>query len=126
LGRHGVPVWVATPRDVKLASFSRYTSRSLPWPDGDPEAQVEYLLGLATRYKLNRWVLFPTNDQSAALLSQFHVPLSRLFRVATPTWDVLRWAYDKRFTYRLAAEQQVDCPSTRRISMPPAVPFQLF
>jgi predicted ATP-grasp superfamily ATP-dependent carboligase len=112
LGRHGVPVWVATPSDVKLASFSKYTSRSLPWPDGDHEAQVEYLLGLATRYKLNRWVLFPTSDQSAALLSQFYAPLSRLFRVATPTWDVLRWAYDKRFTYRLAAEQDVDYPST--------------
>jgi predicted ATP-grasp superfamily ATP-dependent carboligase len=32
--------------------------------------------------------------------------------VAPPTWDVLRWAYDKRFTYQLAAEQDVDYPST--------------
>jgi predicted ATP-grasp superfamily ATP-dependent carboligase len=112
LGRHGVPVWVITPSDVKLASFSRYTSRNLRWSDEDHEAQVEYLLRVATHNNLNRWVLFPTSDESAALLSQFHAPLSRLFRVATPTWDVLLWAYDKRFTYRLAAEQQVDYPST--------------
>jgi D-aspartate ligase len=112
LGRHGVPVWVVTPSDVKLANFSRYATRNLPWPDGDHEAQVAYLLEIATRYKLDRWVLFPTSDKSAAFLSQFHAPLSRLFRVAAPTWDVLRWAYDKRFTYRLAAEQQVDYPST--------------
>ena len=112
LGRHGVPVWVTTPSDVKLATFSRYTTRSLLWPDGDHEAQVEYLLRAATDYKLDRWVLFPTSDQSAALLSQFHAPLSRAFRVATSPWDVLLWAYDKRFTYRLAADQQVDYPST--------------
>jgi D-aspartate ligase len=112
LGRHGVPVWVTTPPNMKLASFSRYTLRTFPWPDGDSEAQAAYLLELAERHHLDQWVLFPTSDESAALLSKFHAPLSRRFRVSTPTWDVLRWAYDKRLTYRLAAEQQVDYPST--------------
>jgi predicted ATP-grasp superfamily ATP-dependent carboligase len=70
------------------------------------------LLELAERHQLEHWVLFPTSDESAALLSKFHSTLSPRFRVSTPTWDVLRWAYDKRLTYRLAAEQQVDCPST--------------
>ena len=50
LGRHGVPVWVTTPPNMKLASFSRYTLRTLPWPDGDSEAQAAYLLELAERY----------------------------------------------------------------------------
>ncbi|HYR83154.1 MAG TPA: ATP-grasp domain-containing protein [Terriglobia bacterium] len=112
LGRHGVPVWVTTPPNMKLASFSRYTLRTLPWPDGDSEAQAAYLLELAERYRLDQWVLFPTSDESAALLSKFHAALSRRFRVSTPTWDVLRWAYDKRLTYRLAAEERVDFPST--------------
>jgi predicted ATP-grasp superfamily ATP-dependent carboligase len=112
LGRHGVPVWVTTSPNIKLASFSRYALRTLPWPDGDCEAQVAYLLELATRYHLDQWVLFPTSDESAALLSRFHGALSRRFRVSTPTWDVLRWAYDKRLTYQLAAEQQVEYPST--------------
>jgi predicted ATP-grasp superfamily ATP-dependent carboligase len=69
-------------------------------------------LELAERYQLNQWVLFPTSDESAALLAKFHAVLSRRFRVSTPTWDVLRWAYDKRLTYRLAAGQQVDYPYT--------------
>src|SRR6202022_3944638 len=112
LGRHGVPVWVTTPPNIKLASCSRYTLRTLPWPDGEPEAQVAYLGEVAERYELDQWVLFPTSDESAALLSKFHVQLSRHFRVSTPTWDVLRWAYDKRLTYRLAAEQKVAYPST--------------
>jgi len=112
LGRHGVPVWVTTPPNAKLASCSRYTLRTLPWPDGESEAQVGYLLELAARYDLDQWVLFPTSDESAALLSKFHTALSRRFLVSTPTWEVLRWAYDKRLTYQLAAEQKVDYPST--------------
>jgi D-aspartate ligase len=112
LGRHGVPVWVTTPANVKLAACSRYTLRTLPWPSGEGEAQVAYLLDLAARHQLDHWVMFPTSDESAALVSKFHTALSRRFRVSTPTWDVLRWAYDKRLTYRLAAEQEVDYPST--------------
>lgn len=112
LGRQGVPVWVTTPPNVRLASFSRYAQRTLPWPDGDEESQAAYLLELAERHHLNQWVLFPTSDESAALLSKFHAVLSRRFRISTPTWNVLRWAYDKRLTYQLAAEQQVPYPST--------------
>ena len=108
LGRRGVPVWVTTPPNIRLASCSRYTLRTLPWPNGDFETQCAYLLDLADRYHLDQWVLYPTSDEWAALLSKFHAALSRRFRVASPTWDVLRWAYDKRLTYGLAAEQQVD------------------
>src|SRR4051794_28780486 len=112
LGRRGIPVWVATPSNIKLASCSCYTRRSLPWPNGDAEAQAAYLSEVAERYQLDRWVLLPTSDETAALLSKFHAVLSRRFRVSTPTWNVLRWAYDKRLTYRLAEEQKVDYPST--------------
>ena len=112
LGRHGIPVWVTTPANIRLASCSRYTQRTLPWLTGDGQAQAAYLLELAERYQLDGWVLFPTSDESAALLSKFHSVLSRRFRVSTPAWDVLRWAYDKRLTYQLAAEQEVDFPLT--------------
>jgi predicted ATP-grasp superfamily ATP-dependent carboligase len=112
LGRHGIPVWVTTPPNINLASCSRYTLRTLPWPKGEYEAQAEYLSDLGELYHLDQWVLFPTSDESAALLSKFHTVLSGRFRVSTPTWDVLRWAYDKRLTYRLAAGEKVDYPST--------------
>jgi|SRR5579872_4304315 len=112
LGRRGVPVWLATPPSIKLASYSRYARRTLPWPNGGCEAQVDYLLNLAERHELGQWVLFPTSDETAALLSKFHSTLSSRYRVSTPEWAVLRWAYDKRLTYRLAALEQVDHPRT--------------
>jgi D-aspartate ligase len=112
LGRHGVPVCLTTPPNIKLASCSRYTLKTFPWPNSDEEAQVKYLLELAEKHRLEQWVLFPTSDESAALLSKFHGVLSRTFRVSTPAWNVLRWAYDKRLTYQLAAEERVAYPST--------------
>lgn len=112
LGRNHVPVWVTAPPEEQLAGLSRYTQRRLPWMQGENEEQVAYLLWLAEQHGLDQWVLFPTSDESAALLSRFHGELSRRFRVTTPTWDVLRWAYDKRLTYQLAAQQQVDHPWT--------------
>jgi predicted ATP-grasp superfamily ATP-dependent carboligase len=112
LGRQGVPVWVTTEPNIKLASYSRYTQRTLPWPNGDAEAQVQYLLELAVLQGLDGWVVFPTSDETAALLAKFRTALSSRYRVSTPTWDVLRWAYDKRLTYQLAAQEQVAYPST--------------
>src|SRR5260370_15457114 len=103
LGRHGVPVWVTTPPNAKLASCSRYTLRTLPWPDGESEAQVAYLLELAARYDLDQWVLFPTSDESAALLSKFHTALSLRFLVSTPTWQPLRFPYHQHLTHQFAA-----------------------
>lgn len=112
LGRQGVPVWILSQPNIKLACFSRYTQRTFSWPECDHESQVAYLLALAERHHLDQWVLLPTSDESAALLAKFRDPLSRRFRVSTPAWDVLRWAYDKRLTYQLATEQEVQCPST--------------
>lgn len=112
LGRHRIPVWVATPPSTKLASYSRYVRRTLPLLGEECEPQVEYLLELAGQHHLDGWVLFPTGDGSAALLAKFHAALSRRYVVATPTWEVLHWAYDKRLTYRLAQQVQVDHPLT--------------
>lgn len=112
LGRQGVPVWVATTPDIRLASFSRYAEKTVLWPIGEAEAQAAYLLELADRHPINQWVLFPTSDETAAFLSQFYAVLSPQYRVSTPKWEVLRWAYDKRLTYQLAAHEEVDYPTT--------------
>jgi D-aspartate ligase len=112
LGRQGVPVWVISSPDEKLAALSRYTVRTLPWPSGDSQKKAEFLSWVAAHYQLDRWVLIPTSDETAAFLSRFHAELSRQLRVSVPPWDNLQWAYDKRLTYRLAAKEKVDYPST--------------
>ena len=113
LGRHGIPVWVLRDDHV-LASLSRYCARSLPWPATTEDEQVDHLLDLARRHGLDGWALFPGGDETAALLARNRGPLSTRYRLTIlEPWETLRWAYDKRLTYRLAAELGVEHPFTR-------------
>jgi len=111
LGRHGVRVWVVRD-EHQLANWSRYSDRSIPWPASDEAQRVEFLLDLARRNALAGWALFPTDDESAALLARNREALGDQYRLTVPGWDVLRWAYDKRLTYRLASDVGVDRPRT--------------
>jgi D-aspartate ligase len=112
LGRRGIPVWVLTQRGESLARASRYVQRTLPFPDGQEPTQLDYLLGLARRHRLDNWVLFPTHDDTAALLGRHGDQLAERFRLTSPRWDVMRWAHDKRLTHRLAQSAGIDYPWT--------------
>jgi D-aspartate ligase len=121
LGRHGIPVWFLKGKSRPLTASSRYTRRSLAWSPSDEIGQRDYLLALAERHGLDGWALFPDGDNVSAMIAKHHATLQGRFRLTTPPWDVLRWAYDKRLTYRLAEEIGVDCPWTRYPSSREAV-----
>ena len=111
LGRHGIPVWVLRDEHV-IASSSRYCRRAIDWPAaGDPE-RVAFLLRLGAQNGLTGWALFPTDDETAAFLARNQEELAPRFAITTPPWETLRWAYDKRLTYRRAGEIGVAHPHT--------------
>jgi D-aspartate ligase len=113
LGRHGIPVRVVRSDEHAVASASRYAGPRRRWPaEGDDEARVAYLVGLADRDGLDGWVLIPTHDEEAALVARNHRTLARCFRLTTPPWETLRTAYDKRRTHELAARLGIAQPWT--------------
>lgn len=112
LGRQGVPVWTLESDFEFMGSASRYSRNSLRWPAGSELEQLDCLFSLAARHRLDGWTLFVTSDEPAMLVSRHHAALSTHFRLTIPPWDRLRWAYDKRLTYRLAAEIGVGHPRT--------------
>src|SRR5579871_5722740 len=111
LGRHGIPA-VALCERFSLPGVSRYCRRCLPWPDGDQAWHADRLLALADSERLAGWTLFPTSDESAAVIARHHAALGERFVLTVPPWEVFRWAYDKRLTYQLAAQLGVDHPAT--------------
>ncbi len=111
LGRHRIPVWVIQD-DHALASYSRYCARTLSWPAAAEADRVAYLLELSERHAVGGWTIFPTDDETAALLARNRRALAERYLLTVPRWDVLRWAYDKRMTYRLAADLDIDHPRT--------------
>jgi len=113
LGRQGIPVWVLRePSGHRIATMSRYVQRSLIWPGSHDDDNVAFLLDLNHTHGLQDWLLFPTGDEMTAFVGMHHAQLSSRYCLTTPPWEVFRWAYDKRLTYRLASEIGVPTPLT--------------
>jgi D-aspartate ligase len=114
LGRQGVPAYVIDD-EPSISRFSRYTVRALRVPDlRDHSRVVEHVLEIGRRFGLKGWVLYPTRDEIVAAFSRYRTELSEVFRVPTPEWDTIRWAWDKRLTYQLADELGIATPRTWR------------
>jgi len=112
LGRRGVPICVVDD-EHSIARASRFTGSWARVADlGDEERLVDDLLRLAAERGLDGWVLYPTRDETVAAISRHRERLARSFRVPTAEWETIRWAWDKRNTYELAAALDVPAPRT--------------
>jgi D-aspartate ligase len=112
LGRRGIDV-VVIDDERSISRYSRYVTAALRIEDlRSEEATVEALLGLGRRWGLDDWVVYPTREETVAALSRHRDRLRDQFRIPTPPWDVVKWAWDKRQTYRLAAHLGIPAPRT--------------
>jgi D-aspartate ligase len=112
LGRKGVPVCIVDD-ERSIARYSRFTTHAVQVADlRDERRTVETVLGVGSRLGLTGWVLYPTREETVAAFSRHRVQLAQQFRVPTPDWSTVRWAWDKRNTYRLAEELGIPTPRT--------------
>ena len=112
LGRHGIPLCVVDD-ERSIAAASRFTSHRLHVPELRSEADTLAALAAARRrFGLEGWVLYPTRDETVAVLAAHRDELAAHFRVPTPSWECVEQAWDKRRTYRLAESLGVPIPRT--------------
>jgi predicted ATP-grasp superfamily ATP-dependent carboligase len=112
LGRRGFPVCVVDD-EHSISRYSRYCTHFVSVPNlRDERAIVDSLLGVANRLGLSGWVLYPTREELVAAFSRNRDELSQSFRVPTPAWSSVQWAWDKRKTYLLAQELGIPTPVT--------------
>ena len=112
LGRRGVPVCVVDD-ERSIARFSRFTTCAVRVRGLRDEATtVETLLALGRRLGLGGWVLYPTREETVVSFARARTLLASSFRVPTPPWEVVRWAWDKRNTYERARALGIPTPRT--------------
>lgn len=112
LGRRGIPVFVIDDR-FSVSQFSKYVIRAVRVKDLRDEVRtVESVLEVGKRYGLEGWVLFPTRDETVAAFSRHRERLAEFFRVTTPEWETVRWAWDKKNSYELAEQLGIPVPKT--------------
>ena len=112
LGRHGVPVCVIDD-ERSIARYSRYTTHAVRVDSlRDQDASVDTVLEVGRRLGLEGWVLYPTREETVAAFAHHRERLQGYFRVPTPAWNTVRWAWDKRNTYALAERLDIPVPRT--------------
>ncbi len=112
LGRQGVPVCVVDD-EHSISRYSRHSKRFVSVRDlRDPRKAVDGLIEIGKRLGLEGWVLYPTREELVAAISHCRLELGEVFRVPTPDWETVKWAWDKRNTYRLALELNIPTPVT--------------
>jgi len=111
LGRRGVKVFVVDS-EPSIAPLSRFVTGAARVPDLRDEGRiVASLLQVGRRHGLSGWVLYPTREETVAACSRYRDALAEVFRVPTPPWDVVRWAWDKRLTQEAA--ERAGVPTAR-------------
>lgn len=112
LGRNGVPVCVLDD-EPSISRYSRYATHAVKVRNlRDESKTIETLMTIGRRLNLKGWVLYATRDETVAALSRYRETLSEWFRVPTPEWESIRWAWDKRNTYRMSMELGIPAPKT--------------
>jgi D-aspartate ligase len=112
LGRHGVPVCVVDD-EYSIGRFSKYATLSVQAsPLRKEEETIAFFLDMGRRMNLKGWVLFPTRDELVAAFSCHRDALSQYFRVPTPEWETIKWAWNKWNTYCLAEKLGIPIPKT--------------
>nr|MDQ3349120.1 ATP-grasp domain-containing protein [Acidobacteriota bacterium] len=111
LGRRGIPVCIVDD-ERSIGRFSRYATASVRVGDlRDERRCADTLLAVAARHRLDGWVVYPTREETVAACSRYRDELSRCFRVPTPGWETIRFAWDKRNTHERA--QELGIPTAR-------------
>jgi D-aspartate ligase len=112
LGRRGIPVCVLDD-EPSVSRYSRYTMRTLRVENvRDEEPTLTALLDATRRFGMQGWIVFPTRDETVAALARNRDRLLDIVRVATPAWECVKHACDKRETYRLAERLGIPIPRT--------------
>ena len=112
LGQQCVPICIIDD-EPSIARFSCYTTHIVKVKDlRDERRTVDTVLDVGRRLGLEGWVLYPTRDETVAAFSRYRPRLMEYFRVPTPDWSTVQWAWDKRNTYHLAQKLAIPTPQT--------------
>jgi D-aspartate ligase len=110
LGKQHVPVYLLD-QDLCIGRFSRYTTKFFRCPDVKQETRfLAFLTDLAIKEDLKGWVVYPNDDETVRFLAKNKESLEKYYRITTPSWDIVKFAYDKSLTTEAARRSGVTVP----------------
>jgi predicted ATP-grasp superfamily ATP-dependent carboligase len=112
LARRNVPTYLLD-HELCIGRFSRYPRKFVKCPSVRQEsAFFEFLIDLAQKYDLHGWLIYPNDDETVCFLAKHKQQLEEYYLVPTPSWEVVKFANDKKLTYQLAERCGILVPKT--------------
>jgi len=113
LGKRNIPVYLLHDKNLCIGRFSCYSKRYIKTPNPSNKQEfVDFLIKLANGEQIEGWILMPTHDVAVYSLSKHKETLEEYYRVSTPSWDIVKLAYNKKLTYQIAEKNRIPIPKT--------------
>ncbi len=113
LGREKIPVYLLNDKSLCIGRFSKFLDKFFLCPPfEETQDLVEFLINLGRKQNLTGWLLWPTNDASVYAVSTHKKYLETCYKIATPSWDVVEYALNKKMTYAIAEKCKIPFPKT--------------
>lgn len=110
LAGHDIPV-VLVDHELGIARYSRHRHRFYRSPSPFNEAGfLQFLLEIGRKKSIFGSVLLPNSDAAVYVISKNRAALSELYRVSTPSWEVIQKVYVKKQTYEIAESIGIPVP----------------
>jgi predicted ATP-grasp superfamily ATP-dependent carboligase len=112
LGSRNVPTYLLD-QGLCISRFSRYARRFTRCPDVKHDNLfLDFLIDLARKESLWGWIIYPNDDETVCFLAKHKEQLEGYYRISTPSWDVTKFAHEKKLTYQLAEKSGIAVPKT--------------
>ena len=113
LGRKKISVYLLNDKSLCIGRFSKFLEKFFHCPPfEETDNLVQYLRSLADQETVKNWILWPTNDASVYAVSTHKKDLEKSYIIATPAWDVIQFALNKKLTYSIAEKCNIPYPKT--------------
>lgn len=111
LGEAGIPVYLVDKNNC-LALYSKYCTKFFRCPDFKSDDFIEFLMWLGEKENLHGWLLLPSNDHAVYNLAKNKEKLEQIFKLITPSLDIIEQIYNKENLLKNAAISQTSFPAS--------------
>lgn len=108
-GQNNIPTLLIDNTKSNIARHSKYCDDFYNYQKNQ---LLDFLADLKNKHKYKNWLLLPTKDLQVKLLSQNKEILSQWFTVGVDKWSNVKQFFNKRNTYRIAQDLNIDIPKT--------------
>ena len=115
LGSKDINTWVLDTSSC-IAKHSKYCKKFIQCPPFNSDEFISFLIDLSNKYELSSCLLLPSNDHIVKAISKNSAKLNSLYKLITPSYDIIENIYDKSKLLSIAISSGVACPETFSIS----------